>query len=99
MLFVLLQLLTKNQDVIQKNDDELTYMAPEDGVNQALEHGWCVAQAKGHHTKMIMPVVRLEGCLFFIFFTHAYLVVVGSEIDLGEVGSTSQFIEELVHYG
>ena len=51
MLFVPLQFLTKNQDVIKEYDYELMSVAPKDGVHQALERGWCIAKAKGHHTK------------------------------------------------
>ena len=67
VLFVFLQVKTENQDVIQVKDDELTDLTAEACVHQALKRGWRVAQTEWHDAKMVMAVMSLESCFFFVF--------------------------------
>jgi hypothetical protein len=67
-------------------------------IHHGLKRGRCVRQSEWHDHELEVAVVGAERRLFNVVVVHPYLMVVASEVQLGEV-CAAKFIEELVHDG
>jgi len=64
-----------HSDIIDIAFYDLVYMLVEDHIHRALISCTSVLQAKGHHCVAVYPQRYPEGCVFFIFRVHFYLII------------------------
>ncbi len=88
---MLLRCLGIDEDVVEVDDDEGVEEGPEDVVHETLEGGRCIGEAKGKHRKFEVAVARPEGGLGDVRLVDAYLMVAGTEVDLGEDSKRPSF--------
>lgn len=96
MILVFLQRRDVYQNVIEKDDHELTCVLGEDRVREALERRRRVRLAEWHHTKLKVAVMHLKSRLLLINLPHTNLVIARAQVQLREVGNTCQLIQQLV---
>lgn len=70
VLLMFLQVSAEDKNIIEKYDDKLTNVSPEYSVHETMKSCRGVAQAKWHHSEVVVPVVSFEGCLLFILLAH-----------------------------
>jgi hypothetical protein len=67
-----------NQDIVEKDYDKLTEVLLKQSVHSVLKGGWGVAEAKGHHQKLIVAEVGAERRFVNIIRGHADLMIIGA---------------------
>ena len=73
-----------DEDVIEVHNYKNVKPFCQDLINVALECGWCICQFKRHHLVLKIAIAAFKGCFFFIIFFDPYLIVIVSEINMGE---------------
>jgi hypothetical protein len=76
--------LAVNQNIVKKYQDEATQERAEHIVHQGLECRRGVAQRESHHQELVQSVVGAERRVVHVLRAHAYLVVPGPDVQLGE---------------
>ena len=75
VLFVLLNIFTKDQNIIQVNQNTLVQQLKKDIIHCPLEGGRGVTQSKGHYYKFKAAKLGAKGSFKTIILTHWQLVV------------------------
>ncbi|MFS7939996.1 hypothetical protein Hanom_Chr05g00458471 [Helianthus anomalus] len=88
MLLVISSRLRINQDVINKNDDELIQIRLADPIHQVHENSRSIGQTEWHDCELIMPVSSAECCFGDILFMHTKLMIPRTKINLRKASST-----------
>jgi hypothetical protein len=96
---VILQCLTKNQDVIHKNQDKFPHTLAKYCIHETLKRSRCISEPKWHHSKLKMTMVCFKGSLGFIYRNHLNLMKTRSKVYGGEVLDTYNLIKELINDG
>ena len=66
-----------------------------DGIHHHLECCWGVSHSKKHHCWFKQSFVHDEGCFPLIPISYPNVIVSPADVELGEQGSASRFIDEL----
>ena len=61
---VFLTCFAEDEDVIQIDDNKAVKDGLEDRVHEVLEHGWGIAETKGHDEELVVAISRLK-CRFW----------------------------------
>lgn len=72
-------------------------MLPENLIHGGLKGSWCVGQFEWHDQELKVPKVTSEICLVDILLSHTDLMIPKSQIYLGEVLSSMELINDVVH--
>ncbi len=80
----------ENQSVIQVDEDMFVKHVAEQVVDQSLEDGGGIGEAKGHHQVLIVSRRCVERSLPLIAFPDAHQVIGIPEVQFGEDGSPLQ---------
>lgn len=83
--------------IIKENKHKVTQIPTEDVIHQSLKHRWGVRQSERHEQELV-ALVRLERRLLHIVEVHAYLVIAGSEVELGEEPRAVELVKELLDH-
>jgi len=89
---------TVNKDVVKKDKHEPSEEGPENVVHQRLECGRSVAETEWHDEELIESIVGPERRLVDVGGQHAYLVISGAQIELGEEAGAMQLVQQLVDH-
>jgi hypothetical protein len=87
MLQMLLPRVTKDQNIIQINNNKLTQVWSKDVINEAHECGWRIRQHEWHYHPLEKPKFGLERCLPCVCCLHAHLMIPGYKVHLSEEAS------------
>ena len=68
-------------------------------VHARLKSGWSIGKSKRHDQKLIVTIVTTKSCFGDVLVPYPDLMVPRVKIDLGEVLSSSKFIDEFVNPG
>jgi hypothetical protein len=90
---------TVNKDVVKKDKHEPSEEGPENVVHQRLERGRRVAETERHDEELIEPIMGPERRLVDVGGQHAYLVISGAQVELGEEAGAMQLVQQLVDHG
>jgi len=74
-----------NQNIIEKDEDELAEKLEEDVVQQRLKRRRRVAQPERHDEELVEAIMGAERRLVDVRGPHANLMVARAEVELGEV--------------
>jgi hypothetical protein len=96
VLLVFSKSLGVDEDVIEKHEGELVEKRAEGLMHEMHERGGGVGQTKREDEEFEMTVASPEGCLSDIAWVNADLVVTGAKVNLGEVSSALETVEEFV---
>lgn len=80
-----------HQNIIKKDDNELTKVRAEELVHARLESRWGISEPKWHNEELVMAVMCAK--CGFVGITIVHLDLVRSEVKLGENTGGAQFIE------
>ena len=69
----------------------------EDMIQEALESGGSITQAKGHDQKLIVALMNSKGSLGNACLFHTYLVVARMKIKFSKELGATQFIQEIIN--
>jgi hypothetical protein len=69
----------------------------EDMINEALEGGGSITQAKGHDQKLIMALMSAKGHLGNVYLFHTYLVIARAKIKFSKELGATKFIQEVIN--
>ena len=69
-----------NKDIVEENQHKLMNIIPENIIHKALEGGGSIGETKGHYQKFIVVVMNSKGGFLYVFFTHSYLMILGSKV-------------------
>ena len=81
------------QYIIKEDDDMLAQVGLKQLVHRCLERGWCIAQSKRHHSKLIMLVMSSKRCFTNVLLVHQDLMIPLHQIQFREPASASEFIQ------
>ena len=91
----LLQYLSKYEDIVHVNDEpSFCNHVPEGGFHEGLEGGWGIALPEEHDQRFIEAIGGSECGLPFISFLDADVVISPSNVHLGEIFHSFQFVDE-----
>jgi hypothetical protein len=66
-------------------------------IHKTLESGRSITESKGNYQEFMMTLMSAKCSLGDVFFFHMDLVVARTEIQFGELLSTTQFIQEVIN--
>ena len=82
-----------DQNVVNKDDDEIIKEGLKHSVHEVHKCCWCIGKPKGHHKKFLMPIPSTNGSLRNVFPFDLQLVVPRFEVNLGEALGTHQLVK------
>lgn len=68
------------ENVIKKDEYELTYMSSKKIIHESLKGGWSIHEPKRHDDKFIMALMGLECHFGNIFFLEANLMISRAQV-------------------
>ena len=75
VLYMLRPRRAVDENVIEKDQHKQSQVGVKDIVHQRPECGRRVGEAKGHHSELVVAVVRSESCLGNVIGVHPHPVV------------------------
>jgi hypothetical protein len=89
--------LTIDEDIIKENYCKMTEKRMKDMIDEALESGGSIAQAKGHEQKLIVALMSSKCSLRNVCLFHTDLVVARIKIKFSKELGATQFIQEVIN--
>jgi hypothetical protein len=99
MLIMLFFILGVDQDVINKDHDNLVQLWHEYKVHQVHEMCMSIGESKRHNQILIQPILGGEGSLRNVFRMDLDLMITRMETDLRKDLSTSKLIKIMLMRG
>jgi hypothetical protein len=85
------------QYIIEEHQKVFPQLSSEDVVHARLESGRCISQPKWHDQELKMSEVVSECGLLYILLPDVDLMILGSQIDLGEENYPMQLVHQLIY--
>jgi hypothetical protein len=87
------------QNIIKEQEHKAAKEWAKNLVHKGLEHHWSICQTKHHDHELKAPVVSMESRLVAVISMHMDLVISAMQVELGEVGGSTELAQELIDDG
>ena len=99
MLGMILECSAIHHYVIQVHNHEVVEKWLEHFVHERAKCGGCISKAKRHHKEFERLVPCCARCLWFVSLGDAHLVVLGVQVEFGEVPRFAKLVEQVRNQG
>src|SRR4051812_37618201 len=99
MLCMLILSSRIDKDVVDKDNDKLIQVGPEDPTHHIHEDCRCIGDSKRHHCKLMMVAMRHKYSLGYILLSDLQLMITCPEVYLRKASCSLKHIKQLVNPG
>ena len=93
MLDMLSPCFTIDEDIIKEDQNEVSQEGPKYFIDQCLECGRIICEAKWNDQKLIVAIMYVKSCFRYIILMNLNLLIPRMKIQLGEKMSTMKLIK------
>ena len=90
---------TIDEDIVEKNKDELTDERPEKIIHFCLEGRGGITEPKQHNIVLVVAVVSTESSFVYVCWCHSNLMKSLCEVHSRDPGGVMEVVQELVDGG